>query len=443
MNPNPNTDASRQQKALRTPLPSQLLWCSLAIGIAGGLLATIYYLLLQGLLKIIWPWMLHTPLTSLSLTPHFAPKILLVTSIGGLIVGLLTRWLGSAGEIAAVVDNIHMEHGRIDMRQTPAMTATSLVSIAAGGSAGPEAPLVQIIGSFGSWMGERLKLTGPMVRTLTFCGMGSALGAFFGAPLGGALFALEIPHRRGIEYYEALLPAIVSSLVAFLLFRSIVGYEAVIFHVPTAGAVSVRHVFWGIGFGVLGAIVAALFAGIFTAIGTLMHRLHHRPVLLGTLGGITIGLLAQLCPLSLFWSELQMDSVLHSPITQASIHTTRTLVCLLLLLAGIKMVSISATLHSGFRGGFIFPLMFIGASIGTAITVAYPSIPAAVAVIGMMAAVNVAITKTPVSTSVLLVTLTGANITPVIIAACVTSLLLSSRLNLIHTQRPRAGSQSA
>ena len=130
--------------SLRSLGPRQLPLCAAGIGAAGGLLATIYYLLLQGLLHGIWLKILHRPLNSLSIEPHFSPLILLVTSVGGLLVGLLTRWLGSAGEIAAVVDNIHLREGRIDMRQTPAMTVTSLVSIAAGGSAGPEAPLVQI-----------------------------------------------------------------------------------------------------------------------------------------------------------------------------------------------------------------------------------------------------------------------------------------------------------
>ncbi len=425
--------------SVRSLVSSQLLWCAVAIGGAGGLLATIYYLLLQGLLNGIWTRMLHAPLDSLTLSPRFSPGVLLVTAAGGLAVGLLTRWLGSAGEIAAVVDNIHMEQGRIAMRQTPAMTATSLVSIAAGGSAGPEAPLVQIIGSFGSWLGERMKLPGATVRTFTFGGMGAALGAFFGAPLGGALFALEIPHRRGIEYYEALLPALISSMVAFLVFRSLVGYEPVIFHVP-AGALSVSEVLWGIGFGGVGAVVAAVFAAVFCFSGKLMHRLHRRPVLLGLLGGIIIGLLAQLSPLSLFWSELQMDQVIHSPLAAAKLAPSG-LIGLLLLLAAVKMISISATLHSGFRGGFIFPLMFIGATVGTAISVAFPTVPASVAIIATMAGVNVAITKTPVSTSVLLATLTGTSTTPVIIAASLTSLLLSSRLNLIHTQRSRGDDQ--
>ena len=112
------------------------------------------------------------------------------------------------------------------------------------------------------------------------------------------------------------------------------------------------------------------------------------------------------------------------------------------LLAIVKMIAVGATLHTGFRGGFIFPLMFVGACVGTAIGIAFPQVPMAVAIVGMMAAVNVAVTKTPISTSVILVTLTGTSMMPVVIAASLVSLLLTTRLNLIQTQRERGESEA-
>ena len=408
------------------------------IGVGGGLLAVGYYLLLQGALRVVWDGLLGIRPLSLPIEPTWHPGIIAVTTVGGLVVGLLTRWLGSAGEIAAVVDNIHLSHGRIDIRQTPSMVATSLASIAAGGSAGPEAPLVQIIGSFASWLGVRFRMDDHIVRTFTFCGMSTALGAFFGAPLGGALFALEIPHRRGIEYYESLLPAIVSALVGFLVFHSLVGYEHILFHFPDEPAMEIMTVLWGVGCGVLGAGIALAFAAIFGAIGRLTEHWEKTPVRLAVIGGVVLGLLAQLAPMSLFWGEFQIDRIISSPADLLEHHTTSAAVGLLLLLAAVKVLAVSVTLRTGFRGGFIFPLMLIGAAIGTAATLLLPNAPAAAVIIATMAATNVGITKTPVSTSVILVTLTGISMMPVVIAASIVSLLLTSRLNLIHTQRGRA-----
>ena len=428
------------ESRVRSLTSGRQLFAAALIGALGGLLATVYYFLLQGVMNGVWLRLAHVEPLSLPITPHWHPLILLITTVGGLIVGLLTKWLGSPGEIATVIDNIHLRHGRIDMKQTPSMTAISLASISAGGSAGPEAPLVQIIGSFASWLGDTLRLTGIHVRTFTFCGMGAALGAFFGAPLGGALFAMELPHRRGIEYYEAMLPAVVSALTAFLVFRSIVGYGHILFHLGTVGPVTLGGVGWGIAFGALGAAVAAVFAQCFAGIGKLTHRWTNRPVLLATLGGLTLGLLAQVSPKSLFWGEFQIDAVIDAPARLLVGHSLTTAVTLLLGLALVKMLAVSVTLHSGFRGGFIFPLMFIGAAVGTAASLLVPGAPAAVAIVATMAAVNVAVTKTPISTSVVLVTLSGTSMMPVVIAASVASLLLSDRLNLIRTQRGRPDS---
>lgn len=95
------------------------------------------------------------------------------------------------------------------------MILASLVSISAGGSAGPEAPLVQVTGSFGTWFADRLKLQGEDLRTISLAGMAAGFTALFGAPLGGAMFALEILHHQHIvEYYEALMPAIVQVVLA-------------------------------------------------------------------------------------------------------------------------------------------------------------------------------------------------------------------------------------
>jgi H+/Cl- antiporter ClcA len=435
MEVDPTSDPESGESATTT---ARLLGWATGIGVGGGLIAVAYYLLLMGSLHWLWDGVLGIRPTDLPIEPTWNPGILVVTTLGGLVVGVLTRWLGSAGEIAAVVDNIHLRQGRLDIRQTPSMVSTSLVSIAAGGSAGPEAPLVQIIGSCASWLGDRLRFDGHVVRTFTFCGMGAALGAFFGAPLGGALFALEIPHRRGIEYYEALLPAILSSIVGFLVFHALVGYEHILFHFDEPGPLELTTVLWGIAAGGLGAVTASAFAATFGVVGRIAKRAESAPILIAVAGGLVLGLLAQLSPMTLFWGEFQIDRIIRSPATLLREHSLEGAVGLLLLLAAVKLLAISVTLRTGFRGGFIFPLMFIGAAMGTIATLLVPTAPAAAVVLGTMAATNVGITKTPISTSVILVTLSGLSLMPVLIAASLVSLLLTSRLNLIHTQRRRA-----
>ncbi|HEX6981680.1 MAG TPA: chloride channel protein [Balneolaceae bacterium] len=438
---------SRSHKNRLMPYGQSLLW-ALIIGIMGGLIATVYYWLLSGGLYLVWDVIQPALESFFAVSWGYMAVLVLLTVTGGTLVGLSIKWMKSPGEISAVVNNIHVKQGRMDHSQNPAMFTISLISIIFGGSAGPEAPLVQLIGSNGSKLGEKLRLHGDLIRTFTFCGMAAALGAFFGAPIGGALFALEIPHNRGLEYYEALIPAVVSALGAFVVFRSFIGYEGALYHLPQLTGMSMASVFEGILMGLIGAGIAILFIFIFRKIELVLKPLHKKPVLLGATGGLCIGLLALLIPASfittpLFWSEYQIVDLINGLSVLQANYTLWGAVGLLALLVIVKMLSIGFTLHSGYRGGFIFPLFFIGAASGIAISMATGQfIPTSVAVVGLMAAVNVGVTKTPISTTVILVSLTGGSLFPVVAAASLVSYVLTEKVRLISTQQHRKDNRS-
>ncbi|MEO1353869.1 MAG: chloride channel protein [Cyanobacteria bacterium J06635_15] len=420
------TDESPNQRQLTYP---QLVLCSGAIGIVGGLVATLYYFVLETMMHGVW----HTlPERIEPYFPSWLPTnnyVWIATTIGGFGVGLVLYFMGLPGEMAQVVDNIH-QPGRIDIRKTPAMVIASLVAITSGGSAGPEAPLVQVNGSFGSWLGEILKVDITTVRVLTFCGMSAALGAFFGAPIGAALFALEIPHRRGLEYYEAVAPAVISAILSFAVFRISTGMTiGGFYHFESVPPLTPMNLFEGLVLGGIGAGIAVIFIYIFRAIGRLLAPLEHYRIILATLGGLSIGLIAFFFPQTLFFSEQQIHTVIETGMTLG--------VTMLLLIAVAKMFAISFTLHSGFLGGFIFPLFFIGANVGLAIALAVPQIHPTVGMVCLMAAINVAVTKTPISTSIILSVLSGTAMLPVIVIASFTSFLLTSQIAMIRTQRSR------
>ncbi|MBW4694994.1 MAG: chloride channel protein [Lyngbya sp. HA4199-MV5] len=407
----------------------QLIVCAALIGVAGGLVATAYYYVLEACLHLTW----HT--VPEAIAPFFSVAfpawhyVWIATTIGGFCVGLTLRFMGLPGEVAMVVDKVH-DPGRIEVKQTPAMIVASLFSITAGGSAGPEAPLVQILGSFGGWLGGKLRLTLVNTRVLTFCGMSAALGAFFGAPLGGALFALELPHRRGLEYYEALIPAVLSAILSFFVFRFNTGLTiGGMYHFAAVPELALINLLQGLLLGIAGAAVAVTFVGIFRLIGFLLKRLEHHTILLATLGGLVIGLLALAVPQTLFFGEKEIQTIVE---TGATLGLT-----MLLVIGFTKMLAIGFTLHSGFRGGFIFPLFYLGATFGDAIALSVPDLSPTIAMVCMMAAVNVAITKTPISSTVILSVLSDTAMVPVILIASFTSFLLTTQISLIGTQRSR------
>lgn len=410
-----------------------LLYASI-VGAVGGIVATIYYFVLEFLLELVW----ETGKDSIVLwfpawLPHWHYTWIIAT-MGGLGVGLCLYFLGLPGEMALVIDRVH-DAGRLAPEQTPGMVATSLVSITAGGSLGPEAPLVQINGSVGSWLAEKLKLSIESTRIMTFCGMGAALAAFFGDPVGGPLFALEIPHRRGLEYYEAIIPAMVAGICSFAVFRMGTGLEVGGIYnfgrfgdLPTLTWVNLVE---GIALGVSGALAGILFIALFRLINWMIQAIEHRHILLALMGGLGIGWIAVLYPATLFFSEQQIETQLLAKSASLGIVT-------LLGICFAKMLAICFTIHGGFRGGFIFPLFFTGASLGLAIAFGVPSIHPTIAVLCCMAAINVAITKTPVSTTIILTVLSDTTILPVIAVASFTSFLLTSNIGLLKTQRARA-----
>ena len=412
---------------------SQTIICAIGIGIAGGLVATGYYFVLEHFLDWVWEGG-HS--FFVPLFPSWLPAwhyTWIVATIGGLLVGLCLYFLGQPGEMAIVIDNIH-DPGRLEPKQTPAMIITSLVSITAGGSLGPEAPLVQINGSLGTWLGDKLKLSVHSLRVLTFCGMSAALGAFFGSPVGGALFALEIPHRRSIEYYEAIVPALVASIFSFAVFRFGTGlavggiYRFENFApLPT---LSWWNLVEAMELGFVGALAGILFVGIFRFTKFLLKDLEHNHIILAVIGGLAIGWIAVAFPQTLFFSEQQIET--HVIEAGPSLGVT-----MLLGITLAKMFAISFTIHGGFRGGFIFPLFFTGANLGLAIALAMPGFHPTIAMLCCMAAVNVAITKTPISTSVILSVLSDTALVPVIAIASFTSLLVTHNISLLKTQRPR------
>ncbi|QLE55305.1 chloride channel protein [Nostoc sp. TCL26-01] len=397
----------------RNPLViSRWVFRWVVVGIVCGLFAGLYWNILE--------FMTH------QLQRFEGVSLLIVMPIAGLIIGLVIHFLGNPGEIAVIVDNIHFRGGRLDARKNPAMLLASLVSIAAGGSAGPEAPLVQVTGSFGTWVGDRLQLQGEDFRSMSLAAMAAGFTALFGSPLGGAMFALEILHHQHIvEYYEALMPAIVSSCASYLVFALITHLGiAPTWHFPQYRLENVDDFIVAVLLGVVGAIAGWVFMVIFRGCDRLLTMIPSPVYVRTTVAGLGLGILAALLPLTRYFGHEELDAVL----------TTSFSGVFLLVLALGKMTAISVTVTGGWRGGFIIPLFFTGACIGKAVAILVPGLNPALAMICTMAAINAAVTRTPISTTLLLAKLTNFHpFTPILFASLV-GFFLAPKAPLIASQ---------
>lgn len=306
------------------------------------------------------------------------------------------------------------------------MILSSLLCVASGGSLGPEAPLVQVTGSTGTWLGRLLRLKGEELRSLSIAGMASGFTALFGAPLGGSLFSLEILHHKySAQYYKALIPAFVASCFSYLIFAIIVhlGFGP-IWDLPSY-QMEDRFDF---GFAVLFAIVATFFGWAFIFCTKFLKKIFGRfalPIYYKTfIGGLILGTIAFYYPLTRYFGHHTINDLLLKPFSIDFLWT-------LLLL---KIVAISITVTSGWRGGFIIPLFFVGATIGLIINQIFPSTNLSLAIVACMAAINACVTRTPMSTTILLATLTGFTYFIPILFASLTGYFLAPRIPFITSQ---------
>ncbi|HEY9763321.1 MAG TPA: chloride channel protein [Trichocoleus sp.] len=397
----------------RNPLTlnrSVLLWGSL--GIICGLMGALYWIVLA--------FLTHR------LEQVQGLALLVVMPLAGLLIGLVIHWLGNPGEIGLIIDNIHLKGGRLSMRETPSMLLSSLLSIASGGSAGPEAPMVQVTGSIGTWFGDRLRLQGEALRTFSIAGMAAGFTVLFGAPLGGTFFALEILHHQHVAAYaEAIIPAIVASCASYTVFVAITQLGiGPAWHFPQYTVESLFDFAAAIGYGIVGAAVGWLFISLFRTCGRFLESLPGPIYLRTTVAGLGLGILSFGFPLTRFFGEHQIESIVDGNFS----------LNVLLALALAKLLAISITVTGGWRGGIIIPLFFAGACLGKALVIASPGSSETLAMTCVMASLNAAVTRTPISTTILLAKLTGfSTFTPILFASMV-GFFLSPRHPFIASQ---------
>jgi H+/Cl- antiporter ClcA len=406
--------ATRVRAAIGEP-SARLMVLVVVVGGIGGLVGAGYVAVLQLFERVLWP-------THMSTAAHLGVMVTV-----GAAVCLIARFVGSPGDVELLVDNIHIAGGADDLRDLRSLIPISLLCVASGGAMGPEAPLVQTTGSIGSWLARRWNVDVTDTRILTITGMAAGFTVLFGAPLGSAVFALEILHRRGLEYYEAFLPAVVGSLSGYVVKLAVtrVGITPV-WKFPPIGALGANQLAWGAACGVAGAVVAVGF--------TYATRLVQRAVSLvpvgvrPVVGGLALGLLAFWSPSALTFGEAQIGTML---VTKAAAGTF-----LIAMLA--KFCGTTTTLATGWRGGFIIPLFFMGVALGRFGHALAPHTNLVVLMAALMAAINCGVTKTPVGSALVVAEMAGLRLLPPVFVASIVSLLLTSNVGLIHSQRERS-----
>lgn len=367
-----------------------------------------------------------------------------VIPIGTACVGLLTGWLvqryipesvdGGTDGTDATIKAFHQQGGRIKVRTWVIKGLTAVLTIGSGGSAGREGPITQVGAGIGSWLAERLKLTVKERRVLLLAGAAGGLGAIFRAPLGGALTAIEVIYMEDFEA-EAILPAVLSSVVAYSLFTFFYGTDP-IFGIPHQSFVF-RDPRELIFYTLLALVCAAsgwFYCKSFYFIKySIFYRIKDKLGLMWStaLGGLGMGLLGMAYPMVLTggygWLEMAIMGELP-------------LMMMVAIVIG-KTVATSMTIGSGMSGGMFAPALFVGGMsggiVGKAAHMFFPDIvtrPGGYVLVGM-AAFFAGVANAPVGPLIMVCELTqGYGLLAPLMLASALCIVLGRKFSLYEHQ---------
>lgn len=166
-----------------------------------------------------------------------------------------------------------------DFSEWATLLVLSTAGMWSGLSLGPELPLVLTSSVVGSWLAVATGQSILQARVLNLTAASAAVGGFFGFPMAGSLFVLELPHRMGLQYFEALSPGIMASIVAVLTNRLVTGDDVTgYFKYPFLTTTLPSSIFYcAVFYGIFGCVVGQAYAETSKYLKKNVHDWFHEP----------------------------------------------------------------------------------------------------------------------------------------------------------------------
>ncbi len=345
------------------------------------------------------------------LTPTSVPfnrwVLLFLPAFGGLLSGWLVYTFAPEAEghgTDAAIDAYHNKGGEIRGRIPIIKTIASAITLTTGGSGGREGPIAQIGAGFGAFLATTLKLSDRERRIMLAAGIGAGVGSIFRAPLAGALFAAEVLYRDPEFESDVIIPAGITSVVAYCLFCLVFGWGSLFDSPPFKFQNPLElgpYVVLALVLAGTGILYIKSFYGtihIFRSFKKIPN--HLKPAI----GGLLTGIIGFFLPHTLAFGYGFAQQAINNELT----------VPFLLSLALGKILTTSFSIGSGGSGGVFGPSVVIGGAMGGAVGKLFhmwmPGVvtqPGAFVVVGM-AGFFTAVSNTPISTIIFVSEMTNS-----------------------------------
>lgn len=430
------------------------------IGIIAGLGAVVFYTLLRlassVFLGLLGGYSVPQPAAEdgFAGTGHFPTwwLIPIIVCLGGLLSGAIVILFAPEAEghgTNAAIDAVHRNPRGIRSRAVVVKMIASAITIGSGGSGGREGPTAQISAGFGSLLARTLDLSPEDGRIAVSIGIGSGIGAIFGAPLGGAVLAADIVYRDDFEA-EALVPGLISSIVSYAVWGLFEGFSPMFgYAAPDYRFDQPVQLLWFAVIGVIAGLVGLVYAKSYYSVAGLSKRLRVPRMVRPALGGLAVGLLALAIP--------QVLGTGYGWVQQALGRETLLAIPLWIVLAlpFAKILATSLSIGTGGSGGIFGPGTVIGGFVGSALWrlleplgpgLGVPHSPAPFVIVGMMACFG-AIARAPLAMMLMVAEMTGSLtiLAPAMMAVGIAYLIVRRTDTTIYRSqlRNRAEAQSA
>ncbi len=392
------------------------LFVAPVIGVVTGLVVTV---VASVILRGVWPPLLERYVR----TPWLmVPGV----TLGFVAAGLLMQYATPDPDehsTEEIIRAYHQRDGDIDMRAFIPKLLAAVATVGAGGSAALEGPSIYGGGAVGAWLWRRLRRW-PRFRVeprdrriMLIAGAAAGMAAVFRAPVTGIVFGLEMPYKDDLAH-EAVLPALIASVVSYLTLASMLGAQPV-FDFGVGATFTRSDLVWSALLGLVCGGIATAFALIFRRIRAAVVHMAAPHWLKMAVGGALTGL----CGL-LFLSWFRGPLVPIGPNYEAvpaillQQHSSSELV----VFAAVKLVATLCTLGVGGVSAMFVPLFLTGGALGVAFAQSVAHSPSVdlYAAVGM-AAFIAGCYKTPLTAVVFVAEATGghAYIIPALIGAAV------------------------